>query len=703
MRFFRHKVNSFFLCRDYYVNMNTTAIEMDAMTQMEADLLRRVARQRDAEAFSELTRKYAGLVYGVCFRVCGDKDEAADATQDTFFHLLRQAGTVSGSLSGWLHRVATRRAIDLIRRQSARRRREHDYAAQALLETDSWSEVAPVVDEALDELGEESREVLFRHFLQGQSMVEIAEAAGVSQPTISRRVERALGELREKLRGRGVVVGVGVLGVLMVNSTQAAPAAVLTELGKIALAGISASAASPGIGAAKAATTLSGGTLVLALIGAFAGLLGLKRSLDGARSPQERRLALTLARLGVLYAGNFAIVFFTFFLLGVRQAALPTRAISVALAILGALWVAGVLGLAWWGRCQVRQLHSRNGEPVRAEWDWHPRRRSFEFKSQWSLLGLPLVHIKFGDYSVLRFGMARGWIALGDTACGVLFGAGWFAVGGMAVGFVGMGLGAAGLLACGGLACGVVAAGGVSLGSISLAWFAACGARAFSLHYAIGAMATAPVINAAAWRELLAEGWLGMLLAVLKHAGWLAVFAAWPFILWSRQERDEAAPEAESRGVSNAEPRFESLGPVSGGSPAQEAPPRYVEEPGSAARRRRKLLLRLALLVSVLCVSAYCFAVLPHRMKTVWSLAAYLVALTSLLGVVFTLVGLFVRHGSAPGWQIRCPECNLTVDASVSMVRIGAAGTERRWGWCEGCRRHRWLLIEPTPAKAPRS
>ena len=43
-------------------------------------------------------------------------------------------------------------------------------------------------------------------------MVEIAAAGGVSQPTISRRVEQALLSLRERLRLKGVLVAAGVLG-----------------------------------------------------------------------------------------------------------------------------------------------------------------------------------------------------------------------------------------------------------------------------------------------------------------------------------------------------------------------------------------------------------------------------------------------------------------------------------------------------------
>lgn len=67
------------------------------MSGDETDLLRQFARTGDAEAFSEITRRYAGMVYGVCLRVTGDPERARDATQDTFLQLLKQTGQVADS------------------------------------------------------------------------------------------------------------------------------------------------------------------------------------------------------------------------------------------------------------------------------------------------------------------------------------------------------------------------------------------------------------------------------------------------------------------------------------------------------------------------------------------------------------------------------------------------------------------------------
>ncbi len=78
------------------------------MTNYDSLLLQRFCDSRDPEAFSEIVRLYAGVVYGACQRIVNDSDLAADVAQETFFQLLRNAGSVSGSLAGWLNTVATR-------------------------------------------------------------------------------------------------------------------------------------------------------------------------------------------------------------------------------------------------------------------------------------------------------------------------------------------------------------------------------------------------------------------------------------------------------------------------------------------------------------------------------------------------------------------------------------------------------------------
>ena len=74
------------------------------------------------------------------------------------------------------------------------------------------------------------------HFFENKTMAAIAAETGVSQPTISRRVESAVSRLSDKLYKKGVIMATAALGTLLLeNAAEAAPAFVLRELGKMAL------------------------------------------------------------------------------------------------------------------------------------------------------------------------------------------------------------------------------------------------------------------------------------------------------------------------------------------------------------------------------------------------------------------------------------------------------------------------------------
>jgi hypothetical protein len=91
----------------------------------------------------------------------------------------------------------------------------------------------------------------------------------------------------------------------------------------------------------------------------------------------------------------------------------------------------------------------------------------YEYRSRWTILGLPLVHAAFGrDLATGRRRVAKGVIAIGDQAIGVV------AVGSGAFGLLAIGGGAIGVIAIGGAAIGALAIGGVALGGLAVGGFA---------------------------------------------------------------------------------------------------------------------------------------------------------------------------------------------------------------------------------------
>lgn len=234
------------------------------MTENEAVLLQRFSTGSDAEAFAELVRRYVQLVYSTSWRVLKDETDANDVTQETFFELTRQANRISGSLACWLHRVATQKSIDVIRRRVHRRQREQVYARTRPVEVQSWQDLSGHVDRALDKLDEHTRSLLLDHFIAGKTTATIAQEQGVSQATISRRINAALEQLRGILRRKGLLVTTVALGtLLMENAAEAVSVTVMGGLGKMAMVGTTRTVAAT----AAQAGAIKVGLVLVALIG----------------------------------------------------------------------------------------------------------------------------------------------------------------------------------------------------------------------------------------------------------------------------------------------------------------------------------------------------------------------------------------------------------------------------------------------------
>lgn len=123
----------------------------------------------------------------------------------------------------------------------------------------------------------------------------------------------------------------------------------------------------------------------------------------------------------------------------------------------------------------------------------------YEYKSERTLFGLPLVHIRLGHRGM---GVAKGIFAVGNIAVGVFtlggISFGLFSLGGLSFGLLlALGGWALGGLAIGGLAIGLLAFGGAAVGLFAVGGGAfgvyALGGGAFGSQIAIGGSATAPL------------------------------------------------------------------------------------------------------------------------------------------------------------------------------------------------------------------
>src|SRR5690606_25535515 len=80
-------------------------------------------RSGDPRAWSLLIARYQDRLFAVCLRMVGDRDAAADLTQDAFVKVIQGLGSYDGrsKLSTWLIRVAMNTCLSWTRSQKLRR------------------------------------------------------------------------------------------------------------------------------------------------------------------------------------------------------------------------------------------------------------------------------------------------------------------------------------------------------------------------------------------------------------------------------------------------------------------------------------------------------------------------------------------------------------------------------------------------------
>lgn len=175
----------------------------------EKKLIARILKG-DHDAFAQIVTAYEDKVYHLCFRMCGDRDQAQDLAQEAFIKAWRGLAFYKheASFSTWLYRLTSNVCIDHLRRQKRR-------TAVSLTADDEENtqldvpDLAPTpeekvlesqlhqaVSDAMGRLPEDFRLVLTLRVVEERSYDEIAEIMDLKPGTVKSRLARA----REKLR-----------------------------------------------------------------------------------------------------------------------------------------------------------------------------------------------------------------------------------------------------------------------------------------------------------------------------------------------------------------------------------------------------------------------------------------------------------------------------------------------------------------------
>ncbi|MGB0389392.1 MAG: RNA polymerase sigma factor [Ardenticatenaceae bacterium] len=187
-----------------------------AAEEVDDDSLVEEAKAGDRYAFNRLVGRHQTLMYNIAFRVMGDADRAADATQNAFLSAYRNLHQYhGGNFRAWMARIVKNQCYDLLRYEKRRPAASLDALLltpenpppaleqnaperpdQAMLR----GEVAEWLQQVILQLPRDQRMTLVMADVHNYSYEEIAHATGVELGTVKSRLYRARRKVRKLLQ-----------------------------------------------------------------------------------------------------------------------------------------------------------------------------------------------------------------------------------------------------------------------------------------------------------------------------------------------------------------------------------------------------------------------------------------------------------------------------------------------------------------------
>jgi RNA polymerase sigma factor (sigma-70 family) len=499
------------------------------------------------EAFGQIVAHHQSLICSLAYSATGSLTQSEDLAQETFVTAWKHLPELRepAKLRAWLSGIAR----NLIGKALRRDGREPVHVAGQLEDTNEpqspeplppdyliGKEEAAILWRSLEQIPETYREPLVLFYREHQSVERVAQSLDLTEDAVKQRLSRGRKLLQEQVlafvegalenTSPGKVFTLGVLAALPVMTTSAKVAVIGTTAAK---GGVVAKSA----GLAGLCNAILGPLLMFLSL-----YFGYRLDREGARSVPRRQFIVKFYRIIIACVVVYMAAVLSLTLAGRSLFQTHPRLFAGLLIGLGASYLVLLAALQFWYHAclrKIRQQEILENRPVPLAVPL------FEYRSNLALFGWPLIHIR------LRGGLERGpvkaWLAVGDSAIGVIFAFGGLAIapisfGGIAAGLLTLGGCAVGLLSFGGFSFGPWALGGFavgwqSFGGCAIGWQAAEGVVAVARTFAVGLVALAQHANdPAAQAFIRVNPFFQNPLTVLRHAQWLYLLCLLPPALW---------------------------------------------------------------------------------------------------------------------------------------------------------------------------
>ncbi len=169
-------------------------------------LIQKAARG-DELSFEKLVKEHQNLVYNVALRLCGNREDALDVSQEAFIKAWRALPKFrfECSFSTWMYRITVNAAKDYIKKENSAAPTLELSEVGDVESGDSpddtviKSERSSMLKNALNQLSLEHKEIITLRDIEGYSYEEISELLSIEAGTVKSRINRARSALRKLL------------------------------------------------------------------------------------------------------------------------------------------------------------------------------------------------------------------------------------------------------------------------------------------------------------------------------------------------------------------------------------------------------------------------------------------------------------------------------------------------------------------------